>query len=331
MPAAFGPAAVKVDRSRHLGAPAKPSGTPTLQPKTLALFHSAASRPPQFPVQAPQPFFSNAPIQRKINWELLKKREILGLDALVTELMARFGAHNKMHIEQQLARIEDDGEEWGWQNLTDYFAWQCKDGTISKVNTATIVSVRGKVPVAACNREDYVYRGVTKLTAEITSANGLRETKNLANQSEQVHAEDVLIELISNNKDFCSKSSMRLVINNSPCLRCAGRLAPVVKEYGIQMSIYFSKPYCKAHETDKFVGDEEQKVEIVKAIRELRNAGIRVHTIDPESVTYALASSGSDSYTENLRQVRMRIQKYRKHGQDGPEDGYSSDEGSDTD
>jgi Novel AID APOBEC clade 1 len=327
MPAALGPPAV-VDHPRHLGTPAKPYGTPTLQPKPLPRFHSAASQPPQFPAPAPQPFFSNAPIQRKINWERLKDREILDTNALVTALMEKFGAHNKAHIEQQLALIEEHHEMWGWQNLTDYFARQCREGIISKVDTAMIVSVQGNVPIAACNREDYVYRGVTKLTAVITSAEGQSTTKHLANLNEEVHAEDGLIALIERNEEFCSKSSMRLLINNSPCLRCASRLAPVVKKYGIRMSIYFSKPYCKAHETGGFVGEEDQKVEIVKAIRILRRAGIRVHTVDPESVTYALTPSGSDSYAENLRQVRMRIQKYRKHGQ-GPEDGYSSDEASD--
>lgn len=262
-------------------------------------------------------------IQRSFNWVNLKTNGINNRNELLERLLAKFGAHNRGYIDEKLTLIEKDGEPWGWRDITGYFVQQSRGAAISRVDTSTIVSTHARVPVAACNPETFVYRGVTVLSANVTKS---AKTWSIScqNRSEDEHAEDVLIGIIEEDLEGYQNSRMRIVINNSPCLRCAGRLARAVRRYGIEMSIYFSNPYCKAHQSSQTFDEEEQRAEIARAIRTLRQAGIRVHTIDPQQITYAQQSINSQYYGENLQQVRVRVGKYRKHG--GVDEGYSSSE-----
>jgi Secreted Novel AID/APOBEC-like Deaminase 4 len=208
--------------------------------------------------------------QPKINYETsYQRRTAKDLSHLTKQLVTKFGAPNRSVIERDLAVMVEDGEVWSMMDVWQYFARKLR---VQREVTFGGGS-RGRYPNPVHSCSNYCFNSVTYLTG---MAGGIPFDSRNISDTETVsgeHAEEVFMRQVEGDDRVTLSTNPRVVltINNSPCdAKCAALLAAWVTRRGLtDVSVYFSNPH----------GTREQ---VGSAIRTLRAAGIRVHSLPVE-------------------------------------------------
>jgi hypothetical protein len=269
--------------------------------------------------QLPRPLMTAPAVQRKIDYSTRSKRlgEIQDQENLIDVIASSFPWLKRERIIQDINQIEEKGASWSLSNVYDHFN-NLADETpsLAPISDADLNS-DVRLPAKLQERLDFGFTPRTRLSATIKQGDRpLVLPRSYTQTNSKQHAEDNLIAalngLIARREVNPEEDTIVITINNSPCQRCAERLAEWKQtNWPGEMVIHFANPYGSGSD-------------YIKARGKLRENDIEVHSFDP---LHYIKDRLEPSQQDKFRSIKRR----RKKSRSAWNEEHPSDLSSDTD